>query len=54
MRLPGNNAVMFSWEALFPLFAYTNKDLGGLGLPVDSFARLVWFDLLILYTSRLR
>ncbi|GMK59936.1 hypothetical protein CspeluHIS016_0901530 [Cutaneotrichosporon spelunceum] len=27
-----SNLVMFSWEAIFPLFAFTGKDLGGLGL----------------------
>lgn len=31
-----SNLVMFSWEAIFPLFAFTSKDLGGLGLSVSS------------------
>jgi hypothetical protein len=30
-----NNAVQFSFEAVFPLFAFTRKDLGGLELPVS-------------------
>lgn len=29
-----NNGVMFSWEAIYPLFAYTSVELGGLGLEV--------------------
>lgn len=28
------NGVMFSWEAVFPLFAFTDVDRGGLGLTV--------------------
>lgn len=31
-----NNAVMFSWEAVFPLFAFTRKGLGGLELSVSQ------------------
>lgn len=31
-----SNLVMFSWEAVFPLFAFTSKELGGLGLSVSS------------------
>ncbi|RSH81462.1 hypothetical protein EHS25_006819 [Saitozyma podzolica] len=31
-----NNAVMFSWEAVFPLFAFTRKELGGLELSVSQ------------------
>ena len=31
-----NNGVMFSWEALYPLFAYTSVPLGGLGLDVRA------------------
>ncbi|ORY34238.1 major facilitator superfamily domain-containing protein [Naematelia encephala] len=27
-----NNGVMFSWEAVYPLFAFTPKHLGGLGM----------------------
>jgi len=29
-----NNGVMFAWEAICPLFAYTSVPLGGLGLEV--------------------
>jgi len=29
-----NNGVMFSWEAIYPLFAFTSVELGGLGLEV--------------------
>jgi hypothetical protein len=31
-----NNAVMFSWEAIFPLFAFTSANLGGLGLTTQQ------------------
>ena len=31
-----DNAVMFSWEAVFPLFAFTSRDLGGLGMDVSG------------------
>lgn len=31
-----NNGVMFSWEALFPLFAFTGKSIGGLGLSTQQ------------------
>lgn len=34
-----NNGVMFSWEAVYPLFAYTSVELGGLGLGVSTPAR---------------
>lgn len=34
-----NNSVMFCWEALFPLFAFTSKELGGLGLDVSCLMR---------------
>ena len=30
-----NNGVMFSWEAIYPLFLYTRWSLGGLGLTVS-------------------
>lgn len=29
-----NNAVMFTWEAIYPLFAFTRNSLGGLELSV--------------------
>lgn len=29
-----SQAAMFSWDAVFPLFAFTTRELGGLGLPV--------------------
>lgn len=28
------NGIQFAWEAFFPLFAFTSKELGGLGLGV--------------------
>jgi hypothetical protein len=31
-----NGAVVFSWEAIFPLFAFTSPSLGGLGLSVSA------------------
>jgi hypothetical protein len=31
-----NNGVMFSWEAIYPLFLYTRPELGGIGLQVNS------------------
>lgn len=31
-----NNGVTFSWEAIYPLFAYTSPSLGGLGLQVRA------------------
>ncbi|WRT63848.1 uncharacterized protein IL334_000773 [Kwoniella shivajii] len=31
-----NNAVMFAWEAIYPLFGFTNKNLGGLGLSTQT------------------
>ena len=34
-----NNGVMFSWEAIYPLFAYTSVELGGLGLEVRHHVR---------------
>lgn len=35
-----NNSVQYGWEAMWPLFAFTSQDLGGLGLPVSSTAQL--------------
>jgi len=29
-----NNGILMTWEAFFPLFAFTSPELGGLGLTV--------------------
>ncbi|WWD22504.1 hypothetical protein CI109_106997 [Kwoniella shandongensis] len=31
-----HNAIMFSWEAVYPLYGYTSKELGGLGLSTPT------------------
>jgi hypothetical protein len=40
-----NNGIMFSWEAIYPLFAYTSTPLGGLGLPVSRISRPYTIDI---------
>merc|ERR1712166_891694 len=36
-----NNGVMFSWEAVYPLFAYTSVELGGLGLGISMIGTIL-------------
>ncbi|OCF59654.1 hypothetical protein L486_02326 [Kwoniella mangroviensis CBS 10435] len=39
-----NNAVMFSWEAIYPLFGFTSKNLGGLGLSTQALGLVLGFS----------
>ncbi|WWC58113.1 uncharacterized protein I303_100648 [Kwoniella dejecticola CBS 10117] len=39
-----NNAVMFSWEAIYPLFGFTSKNLGGLGLSTQTLGLVLGFS----------
>ncbi|WWC66835.1 uncharacterized protein I206_100742 [Kwoniella pini CBS 10737] len=39
-----NNAVMFSWEAIYPLFGFTSKSLGGLGLSTQALGLVLGFS----------
>ncbi|KAI9635727.1 major facilitator superfamily domain-containing protein [Dioszegia hungarica] len=38
------NAVQFTFEAIYPLFAFTRKDLGGLELPTDTIGVVLGFS----------
>ncbi|WWC85817.1 uncharacterized protein L201_000684 [Kwoniella dendrophila CBS 6074] len=39
-----NNAVMFSFEAIYPLFGFTSKNLGGLGLSTQALGLVLGFS----------
>ncbi|KAL7418720.1 hypothetical protein Q5752_006403 [Cryptotrichosporon argae] len=38
-----NNGIMFSWEAIYPLFAFTDQKLGGLGLTTEMIGVVLAF-----------
>lgn len=39
-----NNAISFTWEAVYPLFAFTRIDLGGLQLPAQKIGVILAFS----------